>query len=186
MSTDSTRSTRPWLVRGRARYETSFAHGVISRLIALDFTNQAFLLGAGLLISLLPFLIFISAFADERIDDDLELHLGLDHHAAQIVSHLFRQGALSFNAATLVSLIFAVLGTLAVVTSLQEIYEKVFDQSHRGIAGYSPNRHLGSRDVRSRRSRGRDRRPSPRPSRGGSCLRNSLPSRFSRHLFGGR
>jgi hypothetical protein len=116
----------------------------------------------------------------------LELHLGLDHHAAQIVSHLFRQGALSFNAATLVSLIFAVLGTLAVVTSLQEIYEKVFDQSHRGIAGYSPNRHLGSRDVRSRRSRGRDRRPSPRPSRGGSCLRNSLPSRFSRHLFGGR
>ena len=61
---------------------------VISRLVALDFTNQAILLGAGLLISLLPFLIFISAFADERIDDDLALHLGLDHHAAQIVSHL--------------------------------------------------------------------------------------------------
>ena len=33
----------------------------------------------------------------------------------------------------MVSLIFAVLGTLAVVTSLQEIYEKVFDQSHRGL-----------------------------------------------------
>jgi len=46
MSTDSTRSPRPWLARGRARYETSFVHGVISRLIALDFTNQAILLGA--------------------------------------------------------------------------------------------------------------------------------------------
>jgi hypothetical protein len=79
------------------RYETSFVHGVISRLVALDFTNQAILLGAGLLISLLPFLIFISAFADERIDDDLALHLGLEHHAAQIVSHLFSQGAPSHS-----------------------------------------------------------------------------------------
>jgi hypothetical protein len=78
------------------RYETSFVHGVIW-LVALDFTNQAILLGAGLLISLLPFLIFISAFADERIDDDLALHLGLDHHAAQIVSHLFSQGAPSHS-----------------------------------------------------------------------------------------
>src|SRR6478736_2043828 len=98
VATDSTRSTRPWLARSRARYETSFVHGVTSRLVALDFTNQAILLGAGLLISLLPFLIFISAFADERIDDDLALHLGLDHHAAQIVSHLFSQGGVSFNA----------------------------------------------------------------------------------------
>jgi membrane protein len=133
MSIGSPRSAQPWLARARARYETTFVRGVISRLVALDFTNQAVLLGAGLLISLLPFLIFISAFADERVDDDLALHLGLDERAAQIVSHLFSQGALSFNGATAVSLIFAVLGTLAVVTSLQEIYEKVFDQSHRGL-----------------------------------------------------
>jgi len=32
----------------------------------------------------------------------LALHLGLDHHAAQIVSHRFSQGGLSFNAATVV------------------------------------------------------------------------------------
>ena len=113
----------------------------------------------------------------------MALHLGLDHHAAQIVSHLFSQGGLSFNAATVVSLIFAVLGTLPVVTSLQEIYEKVFDQSHRGlrdihriviwvlamcaVAGLVGE--IGG----------------PVEALGGSCSRNSLPSRFSRHLFGG-
>lgn len=167
------------------RYETSFVHGVISRLIALDFTNQAVLLGAGLLISLLPFLIFISAFADERIDDDLALHLGLDHHAAQIVSHLFSQGGLSFNAATVVSLIFAILGTLAVVTSLQEIYEKC-STSRTGDCGIFTESSSGfSRCAQSPVSWARSAAQSE-AFPGGSCSRNSLPSRFSRHLSGGR
>jgi hypothetical protein len=53
------------------RYEGSFAHRLFARLGALDFMNQAILFGAGVLLSLLPFLVLLSAFADERVDDDV-------------------------------------------------------------------------------------------------------------------
>ena len=113
----------------------------------------------------------------------MALHLGLDHHAAQIVSHLFSQGGLSFNAATVVSLIFAVLGTLPVVTSLQEIYEKC-STSRTGDCGIFTESSSGfSRCAQSPVSWARSAAQSEAP--GGSCSRNSLPSRFSRHLFGG-
>src|SRR3954469_24485515 len=114
----------------RRRFEGSFAHQLLKRLDALDFANQAILLGAGLLVSLLPFLILLSAFSNERVDDDIALHLGLDHRAAIIVTHLFEQASPAINAATVTGMLFAVAGTLAVVCSLQEIYEKVFDQPH--------------------------------------------------------
>ena len=117
---DDGRSSRA--AAARQRFEGSFAHRLFQRLDALDFTNQAILLGSGLLVSLLPFLILLSAFANERVDDDLALHLGLDHRAAQIVSHLFNQASPALNVATVTSLLFVVAGTVAVVSSLQEIY----------------------------------------------------------------
>jgi membrane protein len=100
---------------------------------ALDFANQATLLGAGLLASLLPLLILLSAFANNRVDDDIALRLGLDDRAARIVSSLFRSSAATFSVATLSSLIFVAAGTIAVASSLQQIYEKVFAVPHRGI-----------------------------------------------------
>src|SRR5690349_21306944 len=84
----------------------SFGRRLFRRLDALDFTNQAILLGSGLLISLLPFLIILSDLANERVDDDIALRLGLDHRAAIIVSHLFKQTSLTFNAATVTSFLF--------------------------------------------------------------------------------
>jgi hypothetical protein len=57
------------------------------RLKALDFADQAMLFGGGLLVSLLPFVILLSAFASQRVDDDISL--GLDRRAAGIVDHLF-------------------------------------------------------------------------------------------------
>jgi membrane protein len=115
------------------RYEGSFAQQLLTRLGALDFMNQAILFGAGVLLSLLPFLVLLSAFADERVDDDLALHLGLDHRAATIVSHLFTQHGARWNQATAISLVFMLAGTITVVSALQEIYEKAFDQSRRGM-----------------------------------------------------
>ncbi len=91
------------------------------------------LFGAGLLASLLPFVILLSAFASQRIDDDISLRLGLDRRAAGIVDHLFTSSPASLNAATATSLVFLIAGTLAVASSLQQIYEKVFRQDHRGI-----------------------------------------------------
>ncbi len=103
------------------------------RLRALDFANQAMLFGAGLLVSLLPFVILLSAFASQRVDDDISLRLDLDRRAAGIMDHLFTSSPASLNAATATSLVFLIAGTLAVASSLQQIYEKVFRQDHRGM-----------------------------------------------------
>jgi membrane protein len=127
----SQESTRP-LAGVRRRYERSLAQQFFRRLNDLDFTNQIMLLGAGLLISLLPFLILLSAFASERVDDDIALRLGADHRAADILTHLFRTSPASVNGATLSSLVFVLAGALTVASSLQQIYEKTFGQTHRG------------------------------------------------------
>jgi membrane protein len=118
------------------RYEGSFAQRLFARLGALDFMNQAILFGAGVLLSLLPFLVLLSAFANERVDDDVALHLGLDHRAATIVSHLFTQHGAEWNSATAISLVVMVAGTLTVVGALQEIYEKAFEQPRRGLRDF--------------------------------------------------
>ena len=121
------------LAWARARFDGSLAQSFLARLKALDFADQAMLFGAGLLVSLLPFVILLSAFASQRIDDDISLRLGLDRRAAGIVDQLFTSAPATLNAATATSLVFLVFGMLAVAGSLQQIYEKVFRQDHRGI-----------------------------------------------------
>ena len=118
------------LVWARARFEGSLAQRFLQRLTALDFADQAMLFGAGLLASLLPFVILLSAFASQRVDDDISLRLGLDRKAAGIVDHLFTAAPATLSVATATSLIFLVFGILAVASSLQQIYEKVFGQDH--------------------------------------------------------
>ena len=78
-----------YLARARDRFEGSLAQSFLQRLGALDFADQAVLFGAGLLVSLLPFVILLSAFASQRVDDDISLRLGLDRKAAGIMDHLF-------------------------------------------------------------------------------------------------
>ena len=121
------------LTWARDRFEGSLAQGFLTRLKILDFANQAMLFGAGLLVSLLPLVILLSAFASQRIDDDISLRLGLDRRAAGIMDHLFTAAPATLNAATATSLIFLVFGMVAVTSSLQQIYEKVFGQDHRGM-----------------------------------------------------
>ena len=86
-----------------------------------------------MLVSLLPFVILLSAFTSERIDDDISLRMGLNRRAAAIVDHLFTSSPASLNAATATSLVFVAAGMLAVASSLQQIYEKVFHLTHRGL-----------------------------------------------------
>jgi len=117
----------------RDRFEGSLAQSFLLRLKALDFANEAVLFGAGLLVSLLPFVILLSAFASQRVDDDISLRLGLDRRAAGIMDHLFTSAPATLNAATATSLVFLFAGMLAVASSLQQIYEKVFHQDHRGM-----------------------------------------------------
>lgn len=122
----------------RDRFEGSLAQSFLQRLKALDFADQAVLFGAGLLVSLLPFVILLSAFASQRVDDDISLRLGLDRRAAGIMDHLFTSAPAKLNVATVTSLVFLVFGMLAVASSLQQIYEKVFSQDHhRGLGELS-------------------------------------------------
>jgi len=70
------------LTWARDRFKGSLAQNFLARLKALDFAGQAMLFGAGLLASLLPFVILLSAFASRRVDAGITLRLGLDHRAS--------------------------------------------------------------------------------------------------------
>jgi membrane protein len=123
------------LTAARDRYDGSLAQGFVMQLKAIDFTDQVMLFGAGLLVSLLPFLILLSAFASHRVGDDIALRLGLNQRASGIVAHLLTSAPATLSFATATSLLFVAAGSLAVAGSLQQIYEKVFGQEHRGIRG---------------------------------------------------
>lgn len=114
------------------RFDGSLAQDIVTELRALGFSNQATLFGAGLLASLLPFLILLSALASARVDDVIVLRLGLNRKAALVVTHLFVSSRVALSAATVISVVFIVSGTVAVASSLQQIYEKAFHLSHRG------------------------------------------------------
>jgi membrane protein len=116
----------------RDRFERSPAQTFVSQLGALDFTNSIILFGSALLISVLPFVILLSSLANHRIDTDLSRHIGLNRQGALIVSQLFRSSPAHSTTAVVTALILATAGTIAVASSLQVIYERVFGQQHRG------------------------------------------------------
>ena len=121
---------KPWAAL-RARYRTSFWQGFFHELNEVEFFDQTILLAAGLLISLVPFFILVSAFASQRVDDDIALRLGLDHRAGAIVSGLFRSSSASFDAGTAITLLILLAGAVTVSSSFQLIYEKIFHLNHR-------------------------------------------------------
>jgi membrane protein len=134
-ATSARRAERNAVAKARDRFEGSLAQSFVVQLKAIDFSDQVILFGAGMLVSLLPFLILLSAFASERVDDDISLRLGLDRRASGIVTHLLTPSPASLNVATATSLLFVTAGSLAVAGSLQQVYEKVFHQGHRGLRG---------------------------------------------------
>jgi membrane protein len=116
----------------RGRFEGASARIFLRRLRALDFVNSIVLFGASLLLSVLPFTILLSSLANRRIDADLSRHIGLNAQGARIVSQLFRSSPAHSATPIVTALIFTAAGTMAVAGSLQVIYERVFDQQHRG------------------------------------------------------
>jgi membrane protein len=121
---------KPWMAV-QNRYQGSFWQQFFRTLKDVEFFDQTMLFGAGLLISLIPFLILVSAFASQRVDDDIALRMGLDHRAAAIVSNLFRSSPASLDTGTVITLLILLAGAVTVSSSLQLIYEKVFHQDHR-------------------------------------------------------
>ncbi len=116
----------------RGRLAGSWIDDIITRLKALHFVDWITIFGAELLWSALPLVILLSSLADERIDDDISRHIGLDSQGAQIVRSLFRNSPAHAFVPIVTGLIFALAGVIAVVGSLQTLYERVFEQKHRG------------------------------------------------------
>jgi len=116
----------------RRRFEGSWLQDVIARLKTLDFGSSIILFGAALLLSMLPLIILLSSIASERIDDDLSRHIGLNSRGAHIIQGLFRKSPTHSAGPIVLGLIIAFAGTVTVASSLQVIYERVFDQDHRG------------------------------------------------------
>ncbi len=117
----------------RARWERSYPGRVAARINAIDGMNQAMLLGANGVLTLLPFFVLLGALASHHIDDDIELHMGLDHRAAVVVDRLFAVRSPHFGIAIVIAVVMLVGWTLGVVSSLQGIYERIFALEHRGF-----------------------------------------------------
>ena len=115
-----------------ARYRASWAGELGRELKALDFVNWITVFGAALLWSALPLIILLSSLANERIDDDFSRHIGLNSEGAHIVRTLFRGTPAHGLEPILTGFIFCFSGVVAVVSSLQLIYERIFGQEPRG------------------------------------------------------
>ena len=120
------------LVAVRTRYEASWPGELGRQLKALDFVNWITIFGASLLWSALPLIILLSSLANTRIDDDLSRHIGLNGQGAHIVETLFRGTPAHGVEAILTGFLFCFGGVVAVVSSLQLIYERIFGQEPRG------------------------------------------------------
>ena len=116
----------------RARYQRSWIQAIIAQLRVLHFFEWTTIFGAELLWSALPFLILLSSLANEQIDDDLSRHIGLNRQGAHIVRNLFRSSPTHAVVPIATGLLLAFVGVIAVVVSLQVLYERIFLLEHRG------------------------------------------------------
>ena len=116
----------------RARYQGSWIEDIVTQLRALHLFEWTTIFGAELLWSALPFIIVLSSVANTRIDDDLSRHIGLNSRATHIVETLFRNTPSHAILPIVTGLLFSFAGIVAVVASLQVVYERLFDQEHRG------------------------------------------------------
>jgi membrane protein len=114
---------------GRGRCKRSDAQELIGTLKAVDFGSRIIIFGASMLLSVLPLIVLVSAFANRDVDNSISQRLGLNHQAARIVDSLFTTSPAAFNSAIVLSLAISAVGTILVARSVQELYERTFDKS---------------------------------------------------------
>jgi membrane protein len=114
------------------RFEGTWVEAFIKELKAVDVVEWTTVFGAELLWSVLPLLILLSSLADTRIDDDLSRHIGLNNHGAHILEGLFRNTPSHAIIPILSGALVSFAGTVAVVGSIQVLYERAFELEQRG------------------------------------------------------
>jgi membrane protein len=121
---------------GKQRYTGSSAEYLYGRLNTLDFINQGMLFAATLLLCALPFLIVVTALSGRSAATGIGRRLGLNGSAAGHFNHLFAPPTATSSAVIgTTSMVFFVLGGIAVASSLQALYERVFDVGPLGWKG---------------------------------------------------
>ena len=114
----------------RDRYEGSPVNDLVDGLHMVEFGDRIVLFGAALLLSVLPMVILLSAFANSQVDDDIARHLGLNNQGSRIVDKLFSSPTVTVSAGIILSLLLSLVGTILVARSIQTIYEKAFQRPH--------------------------------------------------------
>src|SRR4051794_13685964 len=116
-------------------YDESALQELFSRLGELDFFNWVLLFGSTLLLTVLPVILLLGAFASEPVDDDIARHAGLNKQASQVVAGLFKQSTAKLDSGIVLSLILGAVGTVLVAITLQIVYEQAFGYEHRRSIG---------------------------------------------------
>lgn len=110
----------------RDRYEGSAAQDIVKGLNRVEFGNWIIIFGASFLLSVLPLILLLSAFANSRVDDNIDTRLGLSQGEAHVVDALFRSSHAGWGFGVVLALIFSLAGTIAVARSIQKLYQQVF------------------------------------------------------------
>ena len=82
-----------------------------------------------MLLSVLPLILLLNALASNRVDDDISQRLGLTSKGGRTLERLFHHSSVAFNFSVLLSLVLALVGTIAVARSVQTTYEKAYGLS---------------------------------------------------------
>ncbi len=135
MSGSGSDRARAELDAARTRFEGSWLDDLIKQVRALNVFAWTSEFGAEMLWSVLPLLILLSALANERIDDDLSRHIGLDNQGARVLRGVFSGSPSHALIPILTGVLISFAGTMNVVESLQVLYERVFEQQPRGWRG---------------------------------------------------
>jgi membrane protein len=119
--------------RVKQKYSGSTAQQVVRRLGEIDVINRGMLFAAVLFLCFFPFLIVLDALAGRDAVNGLARHLGLNREAASYVRNLFAPSSSTASAITATGYVLFIVGGIAGATAIQDLYERVFDLTRRGM-----------------------------------------------------
>ena len=117
------------------RFAGSAAGDVWSRLNAVDFMNQAFVLAALLMLCGVPFIILVSTVKGANYIDNLSGHMGLNDAASSDVRTLFAASTSTLASSTVLSIVGLTVWAVSVAAVVKSVYLQVFDVDPKAAKG---------------------------------------------------
>jgi uncharacterized BrkB/YihY/UPF0761 family membrane protein len=108
------------------RYQGSAGQDLVKGLDEVEFGNWIILFGASFLLSVLPLIILLSAFANYRVDGNISNRLGLNHQDTHIIDALFKSSHAGWGFGVVLALLLSLAGTIAVAREIQKLYRKIY------------------------------------------------------------